>query len=162
MSLSRGISWLGSASSPSVANTAVSASSNGRPAAIKAPKATTSTINVTGSENTPAFLKSLTTALSSCVSTLTPNSSIAMPGCLEPAATIAFSTGLSSVIAFFASVVRSSRATSAVWRSLETRSSLPTAKGDSIFFTWFRPPTVRTTSVIAAWKAGSSTVLVVL
>ena len=58
--------------------------------------------------------------------------------------------------------MRSSSVTSAVWRSFEIRSSLPAANGDSTFFTCVMPPTVRTTSVIAARKAGSSTVLVVL
>ncbi len=62
---------------------------------------------MTGSENMPAFLKSLTIASSSCFSALTPNSSIAIPGCLLAAATSAVSTGASSVFAFARSVVRS-------------------------------------------------------
>ena len=54
-----GSRWLGSAISPNVAKTAVSASSSGMPAATSAPKASTRMISVIGSESSPAFARSL-------------------------------------------------------------------------------------------------------
>ena len=62
-----------------------------------------------------------------------------------------------SVPIFFTSFARSSRATSAVRRSLEMRASLPDAKGDSTFLTCFIAPTVRTTSATATRKGRSRT-----
>ena len=56
---STGTSWLGSASRPIAAATAVRPSSSGRPAATSAPKATTRMTSVTGSDSTSARWKSL-------------------------------------------------------------------------------------------------------
>ena len=58
------MNWLGTATSPKVANTAVSARSNGMPAATSAPNATTRIASVTGSENNPAFSRSSANAVS--------------------------------------------------------------------------------------------------
>ena len=53
--IATGSRWLGSATSPNVAKTAVSASSSGMPAATSAPNASTRMISVIGSESVPAF-----------------------------------------------------------------------------------------------------------
>ena len=55
---STGTIWLGSASRPMDAATAVRPSSSGRPAATSAPKATTRMTSVTGSDSTSARWKS--------------------------------------------------------------------------------------------------------
>ena len=53
-----GTNWLGIATRPSVAMTAVNPSSSGTPAATSAPKARMRMISVIGSERNSAFLKS--------------------------------------------------------------------------------------------------------
>ena len=67
--------WLGSATSPSVANTAESASSSGMPAAASAPNARIRIEIVIGSDSFSAFLKSSSNALSSALLALAPPNS---------------------------------------------------------------------------------------
>ncbi len=62
-----GMIWLGSATRPSVAITAVNPSSSGMPAATSAPKATTRITSVIGSDSVSAFLKSSSNALDSAL-----------------------------------------------------------------------------------------------
>ncbi len=70
-----GTIWLGSATRPSVAITAVNPSSSGTPAATRAPKASTRMISVIGSESVSAFLKSSSKAFDSALLALAPPNS---------------------------------------------------------------------------------------
>ena len=64
---STGRNWLGIATSPNVANTAVRASSSGMPAASNAPNAITRITSVIGSDRSPAFERSSSNAVSIAV-----------------------------------------------------------------------------------------------
>ena len=70
-----GTIWLGSATRPSVAITALNPSSSGMPAATRAPKATTRMISVIGSESFSAFLKSSAKDFDSALFALAPPNS---------------------------------------------------------------------------------------
>ncbi len=67
-----GTNWLGIATRPSVAMTAVSPSNSGTPAATSAPKARIRMISVIGSERNSAFLKSSENDFESALLALAP------------------------------------------------------------------------------------------
>ena len=67
-----GTNWLGMATRPSVAMTAVRPSSSGTPAATSAPKARMRMISVIGSERNSAFLKSSENDFESALLALAP------------------------------------------------------------------------------------------
>ena len=66
-----GTRWLGNATSPIVASTPESASSNGTPTATRAPKTSSNTMIVIGIERSPAVVSWSTNILSSAFDELT-------------------------------------------------------------------------------------------
>ena len=68
-----GSTWLIAATSPSVASTAVSPSSSGMPAATSAPNAIRRMIRVSGTEKSPARLRSSVNDAVSALFVLSPN-----------------------------------------------------------------------------------------
>ena len=168
-----GTNWLGSATRPSVAITAVSPSSSGTPAATSAPKARTRMISVIGSESVSAFLKSSANDFESALLAL------ASPNCADEDARVA---GLDRrrprprsgrSLRRWSSSPRSLKSTSTERPSLETWPSLPLAYGDSTSETPClrrdggdrrrRPPCARPASValppLGAWTRTFSYVL---
>ena len=90
---STGISWLGSATSPVVAITAVSASRSGAIAATAEPKTSSRMISAAGSASRPTLASMLLNFASSFFSVLTlPSSSIVNSGCRACAFATAAST----------------------------------------------------------------------
>jgi hypothetical protein len=123
---SSGISWLGSASRPIVANTAVRPSSTGRPATISAPNVSSRTTSVTGSESIPALPRSSAIAPWSSFSELaSPNWSIVTERCAFAYALTAAWTGTTLSCALSRSVSLSSNGTSTVLPSFERMPSWP-------------------------------------
>ena len=74
---SSGSTWLGMASRPIVAMTAVSASRTGNPAATRLPNASSRIPIVNGIESSPAFFSASAKALLTCSSAVTPKLSTA-------------------------------------------------------------------------------------
>ena len=119
MSESSGIRWLGIASRPIVANTAVSASSSGSPAATSAPKREDQDDQGDRHREEAGGLEVVDDRLVELRLDVDAELLDRNSGWRAAAAISACSTGASSVFAFVRSVVRSSSVTSAVWRSFE-------------------------------------------
>jgi hypothetical protein len=149
------MNWLGIATRPSVAMTAVNPSSSGMPAATSAPNASTRMTSVIGSDSVSAFLKSslkdLSIALLALASPNWPTNTSGLSALTFATAAITGSTSFS---------VRSLsplswNLTSTERPSLETWPSLPLAYGDFTSDTPGLLLTAATAALTAARTAGS-------
>jgi hypothetical protein len=150
---STGKSSLGSATSPIAASTAVSPTSSGSPAATRVPNVMMRMISVTGSESSPAFLRSsVITSLTALLALAPPNCSTVRSGCLACTAATAARAGSTRSLASVESP-RISKPTSAAWPSGET--SLLPVSGDLMFSTYGTFDRRAMTSVTAPRNSGS-------
>ena len=130
---STGRNSLGIATRPSAAMTAVIPIRSGRPAATSVPKVKMRMISVTGSESSPAFLRSsVMVSLMALAALAPPTSSTSRPGWSAWTAATAASAGSTRSLASVESP-RTSKPTSAARPSAET--SLSPVSGDVTFST---------------------------
>ena len=119
-----GTIWLGSATRPSVAMTALNPSSSGMPAATRAPNATMRMISVIGSDSFSAFLKSSENDFDRAFSALaSPNSPTKTPlFCAFTRSTAATTGSIASAVWSVSprtlKVTRTERPSLAIWFSL--------------------------------------------
>ena len=131
------------------------------PAATSAPNTIKRMISVTGIESSPAFFRSSMKAPSTSLDALAPKAPTKKSGCASCAAVSAARIG--------SSLSSASSASPRIWKSTRTERSsaeiwpaFSDSSGERTFCTTSIAVTFATTSSIAAWNAGSSTVSVSL
>ena len=160
MLLSRGESWLGRLTSPSVAITVVIPINSGTSAATSEPKARIRISRVIGKDSPSALPRSdEKTLLSSLLVLTVPNWSMTSPGCLALTALMASLEGSTRFWASRSSPV-SWKSTRTEWPSSETGAS--PLSGDTTFFTSFVKKRWAVTWSTASRNSGSVVVSVLL